>query len=252
LRTAGIDIGSRTVKLAVVEDGELVFSRVAENSFDPLAVCRALLEGQPHEAITATGYGRHLFAGKIGGRVITEIRAAAIGARHLFPGCDTVLDIGGQDTKAIALDADGRVGRFEMNDKCAAGTGRFLEGMAMALGATLDEFSELAGAGEPAAQGLNSTCAVFAESEAVGLIASGCPRAEIAARIVASIAGRAASLVRRVGGEGQVVFLGGVARCAPLRLALERRLDRPVRAPRAPRETQIAVALGCALLAGGD
>lgn len=253
MRTAGIDIGSRTVKLAIVEDGRPVCARVLENSFEPLAVCRRLLEGQSYEAILATGYGRHLFAEKMGGQAITEIKAAAIGARHLFPGCTCVLDIGGQDTKAIALDATGAVGRFEMNDKCAAGTGRFVEVMAMALGCTLEEFSTLAGAGlagtgggeEP--QGLNSTCAVFAESEAVGLIARGRPRSEIAARVVASIAGRAAALVRRVGGEGPVVFLGGVARCTPLRQALERRLGRQVRTPEA---MQTAVALGCALAAG--
>lgn len=266
MRTAGIDIGSRTVKLAIVEDGRPVCARVLENSFEPLAVCRRLLEGQSYQAILATGYGRHLFAEKMGGRAITEIKAAAIGARHLFPGCTCVLDIGGQDTKAIALDAAGAVGRFEMNDKCAAGTGRFVEVMAMALGCTLEEFSALAGeraAGERAAgeglagtglagmgadpQGLNSTCAVFAESEAVGLIARGRPRSEIAARVVASIAGRAAALVRRVGGEGPVVFLGGVARCTPLRQALERRLGREVRTPEA---MQTAVALGCALAAG--
>lgn len=202
MRAAGIDIGSRTVKLAIVEDGRPVCARVLENSFEPLAVCRRLLEGQSYQAILATGYGRHLFAEKMGGRAITEIKAAAIGARHLFPGCTCVLDIGGQDTKAIALDAAGAVGRFEMNDKCAAGTGRFVEVMAMALGCTLEEFSALAGEGAAAdPQGLNSTCAVFAESEAVGLIARGRPRSEIAARVVASIAGRAAALVRRVGGE---------------------------------------------------
>lgn len=252
MRTAGIDIGSRTVKLAIVEDGRLVCSRVVENSFEPLAVCRLLLDGQEYQAILATGYGRHLFAEKIGGRAVTEIRAAAIGARFLSPGCSTVLDIGGQDTKAIALDAAGNVGRFEMNDKCAAGTGRFVEVMAMALGCTLDEFSALAGqggdAGDAEPPGLNSTCAVFAESEAVGLIAKGRPRGEIAARVVASIAGRAAALVRRVGGEGTIVFLGGLARCAPLRQALERRLGRPVLAPEG---MQAAVALGCALAAQG-
>jgi predicted CoA-substrate-specific enzyme activase len=147
VRSVGIDIGSRTVELAVVENGRLVRALVRENSFEPLAVCRELLAGERFDAITTTGYGRHLFAEKIGGRVVTEIRAAAVGARRLFPGCGTVLDIGGQDTKAIAVDVDGAVGRFEMNDECAAGTGRFVEVMAMALGATLDEFGDLAARG---------------------------------------------------------------------------------------------------------
>lgn len=110
MRTAGIDIGSRTVKLAIVEDGEMVVSRKRENSFDPLAVCRELLAGATYDRIVATGYGRRLFAEKIGGEVITEIKAAAVGARFLHPECRTILDIGGQDTKAIAVNVRGEWG----------------------------------------------------------------------------------------------------------------------------------------------
>jgi predicted CoA-substrate-specific enzyme activase len=250
VRTAGIDIGSRTVKLAIIEDGQLAASEVRENTFEPLTVCREMLAGHRYDHIVATGYGRHLFADKIAGHVVTEIKAAALGARHLYPGCRTVLDIGGQDTKAIALDDFGNVGRFEMNDKCAAGTGRFIEVMAMALGCTLDEFSTLAEEGmacdRALRQGLSSTCAVFAESEVIGLIASGRKRSDIAAGIVASVAARAASLVRRVGGQGPIVFIGGIAGCRPLRDALTERLSRPVCTPR---ENQTAVSLGCALAA---
>jgi predicted CoA-substrate-specific enzyme activase len=247
VRTAGIDIGSRTVKLAILEDGKLAVSRVWENSFEPLTVCRNILAGERYDSIVATGYGRHLFADRIGGGVITEIKAAALGARRLFPDCRTVLDIGGQDTKAISLAADGAVGRFEMNDKCAAGTGRFLEVMSMALGCTLDEFASLAEESVDAdcddRRVISSTCAVFAESEVVGLIARGLSRGAIAGSIVDAVAGRAASLVRRVGITEPVLFVGGVARSAALRRALAKRLACPVVVPE---DVQTVVALGCA------
>ena len=256
MRVAGIDVGSRTVKLAIVKDGELVVSRKRENSFDPLAVCQDLLAGEAYDRIIATGYGRRLFAEKIGGEVITEIKAAAVGARYLHPECRTILDIGGQDTKAIAVDAEGRVGRFEMNDKCAAGTGRFLEVIAMALGCTVAEFAKLAESSRRAAPGttdvgaperkcvVSSTCTVFAESEVVGLISRGQSRAAVASGIVDAVAIRAAPLVRRVGITPAVVFIGGVALCTALRDELSDRLGAPVHVPGDP---QLVAALGCVL-----
>ncbi|BEV72491.1 MULTISPECIES: acyl-CoA dehydratase activase [unclassified Paludibacterium] len=247
MRTAGIDIGSRTVKLVILEDGQPVLHRVMENTFEPLAVCRQLLQDQHFDAIAATGYGRRLFAGQLGGEVITEIRAAALGARHCFPDCCTVLDIGGQDTKAISLGADGHVGQFEMNDKCAAGTGRFFEVLAMSLGCTLNEFGELALAGqEGPGHVINSTCTVFAESEVVSLIARGCRREEIARGIVDAVASRAAALVRRISPVSPLVFIGGLAHCHALRQALTQRLDMPVLIPP---QRQTVVALGAALAA---
>lgn len=249
MRTAGIDIGSRTVKLVILEDGRLVLSRVRENSFDPLAVCREILTGERFDAIVAAGYGRHLFTERIAGRAITEIKAAALGARHVVPFCGTVLDIGGQDSKAIALDGRGAVRRFEMNDKCAAGTGRFLETMTLALGCGLDDFSRLAEQVDVSASAcptLNSTCTVFAESEVVSLIAKGESRGAIARSIVEAVAGRAAALVRQVDTPEALVLIGGLARCAALRQALSRRLACPVQAPDG---AQTVVALGCALAA---
>jgi (R)-2-hydroxyacyl-CoA dehydratese activating ATPase len=257
MRTAGIDVGSRTVKLAIVDDGKLVVSKKRENSFDPLAVCRQLLEGEHYDSITATGYGRHLLAEQIGADVVTEIKAAAVGARYLHPGCRTILDIGGQDTKAISLDAGGRVGRFEMNDKCAAGTGRFLEVMAMALGCGVADFSKLAepseqpGAGMPttSANGhkysISSTCTVFAESEIVGLISRGKDRREVAGGIVDSVVSRVVSLGRRVGIAPDVVFVGGVAMSQAIRDELQGRLCTQVYVPHDP---QVVAALGCALI----
>jgi predicted CoA-substrate-specific enzyme activase len=160
-----------------------------------------------------------------------------------------VLDIGGQDSKAIALDGRGAVRRFEMNDKCAAGTGRFLETMTLALGCGLEGFSRLAeevAVSSGACRTLNSTCTVFAESEVVSLIARGESRGGIARGIVEAVAGRAAALVRRVDTPETLVLIGGLARCTALRQALSRRLDCPVQAPDG---AQTVVALGCALAA---
>jgi predicted CoA-substrate-specific enzyme activase len=246
MRVAGIDVGSRTVKLAIVEDGKLNVSKKRENSFEPLAVCRELLAGENYDCIVATGYGRRLFAESVGATVITEIKAAAAGARRLYPGCRTVLDIGGQDTKAIALDAGGRVGRFEMNDKCAAGTGRFLEVMAMALGCSVAQFSQLARA-SPRRYAVSSTCTVFAESEIVGLIARGTDRSEVAGGIIDAVANRASSLARRVGIAPDLVFIGGVALSDALREQLESRLRIAIHVPQDP---QMVAALGCALSIG--
>jgi len=137
IKSAGIDIGSRKVKLVIVEDGEIIHSVKRENSFDTLRVCGEMLKDLPYDIITTTGYGRHLFSEKYKSNVISEIKAFAIGAKALFPSCRIILDIGGQDTKAISLDEEGRVRKFEMNDKCAAGTGRFLEIISKLLGILL-------------------------------------------------------------------------------------------------------------------
>lgn len=243
MRTAGIDIGSRTVKLAIVEDREVIATRSCENSFSPLEVCRDLLAGEHYDQIMATGYGRHLFAERIGANVISEIKAAALGARFLHPDCRTIIDIGGQDTKAISLDYSGKLQRFEMNDKCAAGTGRFLEVMAMALGCSVGEFGALAGSSSEKST-ISSTCTVFAESEVVGMIARGQNRAEIANGIVESVAVRASSLAKRVGVESDVLFIGGVALGNAVRVELAAKLGSPVHVPENP---QVVAAIGCAL-----
>ena len=110
---AGIDIGSRTVKAVVVEDSNIVFSRIVGNTFDPIGACREVLDGVSYDVITATGYGRHLFAQYFPRSVITEIHAVTMGARQLLPGAQTILEIGGQDTKVVEIDGGGLVGKFE-------------------------------------------------------------------------------------------------------------------------------------------
>ncbi len=245
MRSAGIDIGSRTVKLAILQDGQLVTSKKRENSFEPLAVCRELLAGERYDAMVATGYGRHLFAEKAGAGVISEIKASAMGAYWLFPSCRTVIDVGGQDTKAFSLDGTGRLLRFEMNDKCAAGTGRFVEVMAMALASQLADFGALAESAQRSYP-ISSTCAVFAESEVVGLIARGIGRNEVAKGVVDSIAVRTISLAQRIGVADDVLFIGGVALNRAVGNVLAARLSMKVHVPEDP---QMVAAIGCALAA---
>jgi predicted CoA-substrate-specific enzyme activase len=243
MKYAGIDIGSRTVKLAVLEDGRLVLTRKTLTSYDPLASVRELMADVSFDAITATGYGRHLIKGHLECPVISEITAFARGARFFSSDCLSILDIGGQDTKAISLDAEGNMKKFEMNDKCAAGTGRFLEVMAAALGFSLEEFSKAAlSAGE--AVKINSTCTVFAESEVVSLTAQGASRDKVALGIHKAIVNRSAGLLKKIAVPGTIFFAGGVAFNDCVRFLLEKEMNSPVFVPSDP---QIVGAVGAAL-----
>jgi predicted CoA-substrate-specific enzyme activase len=243
---AGLDIGSRSIELVVLKDGETYLRRRAETSFDYLAQARELLDGVEPEHLVVTGYGRHLVAAELAVTHVTEIRAHAAGSRYLFPAARSILDIGGQDTKAMALDPGGRVLRFEMNDRCAAGTGRFLEVMSQALGCRVTELSDLAEGGRDTLK-LSSMCTVFAETEVVSLRARGASAADVARALVTSIATRSATMVRRVGVEGSIIFCGGVARNKAVAKALEAALGKPVLVPPEPDFTG---ALGAAILAG--
>lgn len=240
---AGIDIGSRTVKLVLVENGEVILSRKSENSFNVMEKCSELLQGVAYDAITATGYGRHLFAERYGANVVSEITAFAIGAHHLYPSCRTILDIGGQDTKAISLDEKGKIRRFEMNDRCAAGTGRFLEIMAMALGLSLDEFGDKVFE-EGAPEKINNMCTVFAESEVVSLTAKGVSRTALAKGIMLSVVNRSIGQMKKVGIEDDLVFVGGVALNRGVITLLQESLGKTIYIPEDP---QVTGALGAAL-----
>ena len=244
MRSAGIDIGSRAVKLALVDDGSVVLRAVADTGSDPLAVCRRLLDGVAYDAITGTGYGRHLFKEHWpAAEVISEIKAVAVGAIALIPGCRTIVDIGGQDTKVIALDAAGKVQKFVMNDRCAAGTGQFLEMMATALACTREEFVTAAGRAARA-QRLSSMCTVFAQSEVVSLIARGASKEEMALGVHQSIASRTAALAGGVPVAEPVVFTGGCAHSPCLVSQLTAAVRHLLRVPESP---QTVAALGCAL-----
>jgi len=245
MRVAGLDIGSRTIALVTMDDGEISFSEVVDTTFDPLEQCKRLLENREFDLLVATGYGRHLAQANFADRVVTEIKAFALGCYHFFPDCRTILDIGGQDTKAISVGPGGRVVDFQMNDRCAAGTGKFLEVMASALGLSLEEFGEVALQAEGEVN-ISSMCTVFAESEVTGLITRGTPRPLIARGLHEAVCDRAAALLKRVGLRRELVFAGGVARNPCLRALLEERLGFPMLVPENP---QIVGALGAALSA---
>lgn len=239
----GIDMGSRAIKIAAFRDGQLIDHAVVESSFEPHRQASELVARYAPSRVVATGYGRHLAQKNFADQVITEIKAHAIGARHLFPGCRTILDVGGQDSKVIALDDGGRVVQFQMNDKCAAGTGRFLEIMAASLGYSLAEFAAAASASSQSIP-INSMCAVFAESEVVSLRNRGFAAEDIARAIHLAIGDRLACMLAKLGIQGDLVFSGGVAKNAFLAGILEEKLGQTVNVPQIP---EIVGALGAAL-----
>ena len=233
--SAGLDIGSRSIELVILDGGRMADWAKLPTTFDPLAQCRLLLKSVNGIPIVATGYGRKLLKDNFPERqisVITEIQAYALGARHLCPQARTVLDIGGQDTKAIALTPDGRVLKFDMNDRCAAGTGKFLEFMATALQVDLEDFGAFALQADKRIQ-INSMCTVFAESEATSLMARGETAANIALGLHLAIVQRTAAMLRRVGLTPPLAFAGGVAH-NPCVLKL---LKKPSRCPSSSRSS---------------
>lgn len=240
---AGLDVGSRTIKLVTLDGGDLK-SQVMETGANPLKRCRELTEGSPHERLVVTGYGRHLAARALGGEVVSEIKAFAAGARYLYPECRTVIDIGGQDCKVIRLSPYGGVQKFEMNDRCAAGTGRFLEVMAATLEVTVSSLGDLA-LGAARQITLNSLCTVFAESEVVSLIGQGEEPSAIALALHVAIVTRVATMVKRVGIGGKTVFAGGAALNRCLGKLLQEKLACEIAVPDSP---QTVGALGAALL----
>lgn len=243
---AGIDIGSRTIELVVVDDAdEIIASLQADTGFDPIAEAKKLINGVRYDRIMATGYGRNLFEISFDAPTVTEIKAHAKGARAYFQDVRTVLDIGGQDSKAISLFENGKVKKFEMNDRCAAGTGKFLEIMAKTLGYDIEDFGREALMVERALN-ISSMCTVFAESEVTSLIAKGKSRQEIARGLHSSVIRRATGMINRVSSNGNIVFTGGVAKNPCMCQLLSEKLGRDVQVPDDP---QMIGALGAALLA---
>ncbi len=245
MRFAGIDIGSRTIELVVLNDKKAVVSKQVDSGFDPMTRAQEILEGVEYDRIMATGYGRHLFELSFNAPTVTEIKAYAVGVRALFPDARTILDIGGQDSKAIAVNDAGKVTKFEMNDRCAAGTGKFLEIMAHALGYGLDEFGLAALQAQKDIQ-ISNMCTVFAESEVTSLIAKGEDRQEIAFGLHRSVLRRAAGMLKRVSVEEPIVFAGGVARNVCMHRLLQESLEKKIAVPEDP---QMVGAYGAALLA---
>ena len=245
MRTAGIDIGSRTIKLVVLEEDNIITSSLVDATYDPLEQCKKLMKQTSFDRIIATGYGRHFFETEFGAPTVTEIKAFAHGAKALFPGCRTILDIGGQDTKAIGLDEKGTVLKFEMNDRCAAGTGMFLEIIAKTLGYDLREFGTEALRAQGNIQ-INSMCTVFAQSEVTSLLARREKREDIARGIHTAILNRTLSLLKRISTTPDIVFAGGVAKNPCIKHLLEDDLGREVKIPEEP---QMVGAFGAGMIA---
>jgi predicted CoA-substrate-specific enzyme activase len=240
----GVDLGSRTIKIVVWRGGTIAHADVFDTTPDPLPAVREKLAPYAGLPVRATGYGRRMLEAALGARVVTEIKACARGAHHLRPACRLVIDIGGQDAKVIRVRPDGGFEDFELNDRCSAGTGRFLEVMARALGYSLDEFCREAMQADRAAI-VSSMCTVFAESEVVALIARGEDRRRLALGLYQSVVDRVHPLAARLETDGEILFCGGVARSRCVASLLGRKLKREVVVPPYP---QIVSALGAALL----
>ncbi|HHY39146.1 MAG TPA: 2-hydroxyglutaryl-CoA dehydratase [Clostridia bacterium] len=252
---AGIDVGSLSAEAVILDDsGRILGASIIPTGANAGKAGRECLDKalsecgrtvQDLSSVVATGYGR--ISIDFATSRVTEITCHAKGARYFFADARTVIDIGGQDSKVIAIGKDGRVTDFVMNDKCAAGTGRFLEVMAKALELDVEELGPLGLASQTSAV-ISSMCTVFAESEVVSLVAEGRPREEIIRGIHDAIAERTLALARRLGVKAPVVMTGGVAKNQGVVKSLEFRLQTKILIPPEP---QITGALGAALSALG-
>jgi len=250
---AGIDAGSRAIKTMLIDTENMQVvakgltgqgveqDRLASELFKKVLKQNGINK-KDVTAIVATGYGRS--AVSIADTTITEITCHAVGVHHLVPEAMTVIDIGGQDSKLLRLDNHGRIRDFAMNDRCAAGTGRFLEVVAERLGVELGALGRLAAnSRDPAA--ISSMCVVFAETEITGLLASGTASEDIVAGVQASIASRIISMAGR-NVEPPIIFTGGVAMVSGMAEAMQTALGQNVSICPDP---QMTGALGAAILA---
>ncbi|HID93277.1 MAG TPA: 2-hydroxyglutaryl-CoA dehydratase [bacterium (Candidatus Stahlbacteria)] len=271
--TLGVDIGSVTTKVVLLKGDKILALVIRETGAYPKlaaekalgeALSKASLSKTDIEYIVSTGYGRRAI--DFGDRVVTEISACAKGALYTMERileCNsdvvgivaaksqtlhsvrTIIDLGGQDTKVISLNENGDIADFVMNDKCAAGTGRFLEVIAQALQVGLEDLGELSLKSKSPIP-INSTCTVFAESEVISLIAQGKSKEDIIAGINYSIAERIVGMLRQVGEKETIFFVGGGAKNVGIRKALEDKTGLKVYVPTNP---QFVIALGAALIA---
>jgi predicted CoA-substrate-specific enzyme activase len=253
MRIVGIDIGSLSTKVALIEDGKFIdslvdrstyrFKEVGNKLFGDLLSRNNIID-KDIDKIISTGYGRHTI--DIAQEQVTEITAHARGVQYFFPDVKSIIDIGGQDSKVIVISSKtGKVLDFQMNDKCAAGTGRFLEVMATALEVDISEFGNLSLKATKIEQ-ISSTCTVFAESEVISLFAKGTSKENIAAGIHSSIAKRVSGMAKRLNVTAPIVFCGGVAKNPGVKKALEDELKMTLMIPKDP---QMTGAIGAALIA---
>lgn len=250
---AGVDVGSTQTKAVIISEDREIVSRslidtgsnvvlAAENAYHK-ALRNGDIREEEVEYVVGTGYGRYKVT--FGNTQVTEISCHGRGAVHMFPGTRTVVDMGGQDTKAIRVSPSGEIFDFCMNDKCAAGTGRFLGAASAALEIPLDKLGPTALRGERPVK-ISTTCTVFAESEVLSWLGKGKKIEDILLGVHQSIAARSIGLLRRVGIEEEVTFTGGVARNLAMIEALDKGMGLKVNVSE---ESHYMGALGAALFA---
>jgi len=250
---AGLDVGSLVTKAVILRNGDILSYSIVDSRSDPEKAAKRSLEDALIKAglkreeiafIVVTGYGRVAF--KDADKTVTELSCHGRGVHFLHPATRTVIDIGGQDSKVIRIDRDGNMVDFVMNDKCAAGTGRFLEVMSLALEIPLEELGNFSLTSTNPLR-ISSTCTVFAETEVISLLAAKQKKENIAAGLHSAIARRAGNMVKSFNIENDVVFVGGVAKNLGVRKALEEFLN--ISLTSISLDPQITGALGAALLA---
>jgi predicted CoA-substrate-specific enzyme activase len=252
--TVGIDVGSTYTKAVVLSEDRRIVGRAMQPTGFKLAdvaqqaqhtaVAAAGLSAADVEYVVATGFGRHQ-AG-LGDVQVTDLTAAARGASFLFPGTRTVLDIGGQTMKASRLDERARVRSFRLNDKCAAGTGAFLEKTARYMGYGTEEIGPLVATSKEAVA-ISGVCAVFAESEVINHLSQGTAPADIMHGAVISLVGRSVQLMKRVKMEPEFTVVGGIMRFERMIGVIREQLQAEVNVPQGDL-VQFTTALGAALL----
>lgn len=255
IMAVGVDIGSTTAKSSVMFKDEIHFGPILSTGANPTeageralkeTISKLNMKNIDRKYIVATGYGR--VKAPFADETVTEISCHGRGARHIAPNIHTVIDIGGQDSKAIALGEDGRVIDFALNDKCASGTGRFLEfASKLVLEVPLEDLGKLSmNSNNPAR--ISSTCTVFALTEIVSLLAEGIRKEDIIAGLHNAISQRIATMVKKVGIRPEVMLTGGVSKNLGLRFSLSRELGVPLYIPEKI-DPQLVGALGAAIIA---
>jgi (R)-2-hydroxyacyl-CoA dehydratese activating ATPase len=250
---AGCDVGSLTAKAVILNDSKIIGHALVRSSFNPEECAEQVMDMALGSAglsfgdigfCVGTGYGRERIG--FAGKAMSEIACHAKGAHWILPTVRTIIDIGGQDCKAIKLDDKGNVARFITNDKCASGTGRFLEVMAKLIGVELEELGRISSqARNPIS--LAATCTAWAQAEVIVHLNTNTPRADLAAGVNEAMAARVAILAKSVGVEKDVCMTGGVAKNQGVLSALEKQLSVPIRRLRV--DPQVMGALGAAVFA---
>lgn len=256
MQAVGIDVGAETIEVAVLRDGQLVARAGERAGTDARGVAASLFEAALKEAGIARSDLDAVIATGVGGaavreadRTVAEAAAVARAASHLFPGAKVVVDVGAEESRAVRLGDAGEVIDVAINERCAAGTGAFVESMARAFAVDVEEIGPLSMKSTRAIS-MSAQCVVFAESEMVGLIHEGVASADIARAVHEAIAERIGSMVRKVGFARPIALVGGMARNIGFRDALQRSLG--VAELCVPEEPEFCAALGAALTAMDD